>query len=174
LINPFGAPNGLVGVFHGPVLERVAAAMQRQGYQRGIAVQGTEGAIDVLTSRRTPLIEFVGDSGLQPWSIDPAQHGGWLEAGEAHLPVTAPTNADLTRRILAPNPTFSGLEAFRRAALLTAALMIYASGKATAYAEAIESAESALLSGDAAARLSRWQTRSMQLSDRKTEVNCVR
>lgn len=173
LVNPFNAPNALVGVFHGPVLERVAAAMRQQGYQRGIAVQGTEGAIDVMTNRRTPLIEFVGAGDLQPWSIDPAKFGGWSNDGETNLPITTQTNADLTRQILAPRTMISSLEPFRRGALLTAAIMVYASGKAASYAEALESAEAALSSGDAAARLTRWQTQSTQLSGHTAEVNYV-
>jgi anthranilate phosphoribosyltransferase len=173
LINPFNAPNALMGVFHGPVLERVAAAMQQQGYQRAMAVQGTEGAIDVMTNRRTPLIEFVGDGGLQSWSIDPAKYGGWSNDTEANPSITLQANADLTRQLLAPYAPIPRLESFRRSALLTAAIMIYVSGKTTTYGEALESAEAALMNGDAAARLSRWQTQSTHLMDHKTEVNYV-
>jgi anthranilate phosphoribosyltransferase len=174
LINPFDAPNGLVGVFHGPVLERVAAAMQQQGYRRGTAVQGTEGAIDVMTSRRTPLMEFAGDSGLRSWVIDPAQYGGWSHDEAPTMPITVRGNADLTRQILAARLTLPGLESYRRGALLTAALMVYSAGVAASYAEAVEQVEAVLMSGEAARRLARWQTHSKQLANSRAEVNFVR
>jgi anthranilate phosphoribosyltransferase len=174
LINPFESPNALVGVFHGPVLERVATAMQKQGYQRGIAVQGTEGAIDVMTNRRTPLVEFQANTGLQSWSIDPTKYGGWVHDEAPEMPLTAQTNVALTRQILVPRLTNPSLEPYRRSVLLTAALMVYASGKYTSYPTALENVEAALLSGDASARLTRWQTHSMQVSNRNAEVNFVR
>jgi anthranilate phosphoribosyltransferase len=168
LINPFGAPNAITGVFHGPVLERVAAAMQQQGYQRGLAVQGTEGAIDVMTNRRTPIIEFQANASLQPWSIDPAKYGGWSDIDETDIDVTPISNAVLTWQILESHLK-PDLNSFRRSALLTAALIVYVSGKVPSYAEALEQVQMALISGDVSARLARWQTRSMQLSDHKAE-----
>lgn len=169
LINPFDAPNAITGVFHGPVLERVAAAMQKQGYQRGFAVQGTEGALDVMTNRRTPIIEFQGNGSFQSWSIDPAKYGGWMHDEALQMPVTAQANAALTQRILAPHLASPSLQPYQRGALLTAALMIYAAGKAATYAEALANAESALTSGDAWVRLTRWQT----VSDPSVEVTHV-
>lgn len=173
LLNPFGAPNALVGVFHGPVLERVAAAMEKQGYQCGLAVQGTEGAVDVMTNRRTPIIEFQAISGLSSWSIDPAKYGGRSDDDETNIDVSPINNADLTRQILELQLK-PELISFQRSALLTAALMIYSSGKASSYAEALENAEAALISGDVSARLSHWQKYSMQLSDHKAEVSYAR
>jgi len=174
LINPFHAPNAITGVFHGPVLERVAAAMQQQGYKRGLAVQGTEGAIDVMTSRRTPIIEFVRDGSFQSWSIDPANYGGWSHEQAPEIPVTAQSNAKLTQQLLTPRLTIPRLEPYRQGALLTAALMVYASGKSSSYAEALESVESALTSGGVSARFLRWQTGSTRLSDHKAEAQYVR
>jgi anthranilate phosphoribosyltransferase len=174
LINPFDAANGITGVFHGPVLERVATAMKKQGYQRGFAVQGTEGAVDVMTNRRTPLIEFQAAVDFQSWTIDPAKYGGWTQDEAPEMPLNAQTNALLTQQILMPHLVNPGLQHYRRSALLTAALMVYASGKAASYAKAIESVEAALMSGEAYARLARWQTYSMQLSGRNAEVDYVR
>lgn len=173
LINPFDAPNGITGVFHGPVLERVAAAMQKQGYRRGLAVQGTEGAIDVMTNRRTPLIEFQADADFQSWAIDPAKYGGWSHDEAPEIPVTVQNNAELTQQILMPRLATPGLGLYRRSALLTAALMVYVSGKATTYPEALEDVEAALMCGDALARLARWQKYSTQFSNRNAEVNYV-
>jgi anthranilate phosphoribosyltransferase len=173
LINPFDAPNGITGVFHGPVLERVATAMQKQGYQRGFAVQGTEGAMDVMTNRRTPLIEFGASAEFQSWSIDPAKYGGWAHDDDTELDMTLANNAALIRQILVPHVR-PGLISSQRSALLTAALMVYASGKAASYAEALENVEAALASGEPSARLARWQNYSTQTSGHKAEVNHVR
>ena len=118
LLNPFGASTAVVGVFHGPVLPRVAVALQAQGYRRGLAVHGPEGSLDVLPSRVTKIVEFGGSvesretaqslaaenpcgvMKLQTWTLDPAEFG-WrrqtpsqaLEADAGRYPPNQPANA---------------------------------------------------------------------------------
>ncbi len=156
LINPLGAPSAITGVFHGPVLSRVAAAMQAQHYKRGIAVQGPEGSIDVLTSRRTNLIEFTSLEAIPTESIiDPTKFGWWerTETETPAEPVTAASNAQLTRLLLQPDNL--ALRPLQRGALLTAALMIYVADKAGSVEAAIVAAQQALASGSAELRLTR-------------------
>lgn len=165
LINPFNAPNGIVGVFHGPVLERVAGAMQAQGYQRGLAVQGSEGALDVLTSRRTPIIEFGvnGDNTLQGWAIDPTNFGWWDRADEVEVVIAPAASAALTLQLLERSADAPVLNSFRRAALLTAALIVYASGKTSTFEAALTAAQIAFDSGDVLERLARWQAKNVEV-----------
>jgi anthranilate phosphoribosyltransferase len=158
LLNPFGASKAIVGVFHGPVLARVAGAMQAQGYARGIAVQGPEGSIEVLCNRRTPLYEF-NDAQPVPctWSIDPTEFNWWERAeGDSAQNLTAQANADLTRRLITAQ---AGEEdALQRGTLMTAALMLYGSGKAGTFRDGLAAAQESLRSGAAAERLLHWQT----------------
>ncbi len=174
LMNPFNAPNGMVGVFHGLVLERVAQAMQAQGYQRGLAIQGSEGAIDVLTSRRTPIIEFgaTNATALREWSIDPTDFGWWERLDEAEMTVTHATNAALTQQLLDP-ANEPQLPALRRSALLTAALILYTSGKEPTYEGALSSVQSAFASREPAERLARWRSQLVNKTHNE-EVHHVR
>ena len=157
LINPFNAPNGIIGVFHGPVLERIAIAMQAQGYRRGLAVQGSEGAIDVLTSRRTPLIEFGMTGGLHSWTVDPDDFGWWDRSDDAEVSINAAANAALTRQLIEQAPITPAMMSFQRMALLTAALIIYVSGKEPTFGAALNAALSAFNRREIAQRLARWQ-----------------
>jgi anthranilate phosphoribosyltransferase len=165
LINPFGAPNGVAGVFHSPMLARVAGAMQAQDYRRGIVVQGPEGSIDVLCSRRTHLLEFSApDAAPAEQTIDPAAFGWWQRADEHAVQVaTAQDNADLTLRLLSPAGDGQPIEMWRRGALMTAALLIYGAGKAATFAEALAVAQDSLLSGQAFQRLSKLRVASQAL-----------
>ncbi len=153
LVNPFNADAGLMGVFHGPVLPRLAETMQTLGYRRGIAVQGPEGAIDVLSSRRTNVIQF-SESIPTPtqWTIDPADYGWWEKVDDPHG-YSAEENALLTRQLLDLPHDNPSVADFQHGALLTAALMILAVDLAPAFPEALDLAKAALNSGGALARL---------------------
>ncbi|HEX2909190.1 MAG TPA: hypothetical protein VH186_00175 [Chloroflexia bacterium] len=180
LLNPFGAPVGLAGVFHGPVLSKVAETLAGQGFRRGLAVHGPEGSLDVLTSRTTRLVEFGGPGSgsrdeLNTWLIDPADFG-WrtpsrpesayaapnqpansTEAidGEPALPsLSAQENAELTLRLLNRKEPDVRLQ---HSALLSAGLLIYAAGCAGNLKDAVALAEEALFSGEALARLESWR-----------------
>jgi anthranilate phosphoribosyltransferase len=158
LMNPFESPAAVLGVFHGPVLRRVAGAIQDQGYSRGLAVQGPEGAIDVLTTRRTPLIEFGGPAGpeLTEWTIDPTTYGWSTRVGDAESPiVSAGANAELTLRLLRDRP--AELDTAQHSVILTAALILYAAGCADRYDAAIDLAYKTLESGAAYDRLTMLQ-----------------
>jgi anthranilate phosphoribosyltransferase len=145
--------------------------MQQHGYQHGIAVQGPEGALDVLTTRRTPLMEFNAADALQSWTIDPAEYGGWGQDERFEMDVTPQTCATFTRHIIDPHSSTRELDTFRRGALLTAALMIYASGLATTFADGFNRAHAALTSGAAAQRLAHWQQVSTHTPASYREVN---
>jgi anthranilate phosphoribosyltransferase len=160
LLNPFHAPTLMLGVFHGAFLRRLPAVVQGLDYERGIVVQGTEGAVDVLSSRRTPLIEFFNGT-TQEWQVDPNDFGDWQKQEETTTPFTATISAELTQQILDPQ---SQSDAFQRGSVLTAALLIYMGGKASTFQEAVALAENSLSSGLAQARLLSLQEISSKLS----------
>lgn len=152
LINPFNAETAMVGVFHQPVMRRVAQAAQSQGYARGLVVQGPEGSVEAFTSRRNPVVEFQGDAPLVEWTVDPASLGWWSRIEEPNQ-FTPQVNADLTVELLNPQTA----NPYQRSALLTAALMIYASGKAATFETALGMAQENLESGAALERLKLWR-----------------
>lgn len=189
LLNPCNASAGIAGVFHGPVLTRVATALTAQGYQRGLAVHGPEGSIDVLTSRITKIVEFgMPESEAQTqltWAINPADFG-WRSAIEqktcsahAYAPnqpanpmneaedeqsqISAVQNADLTLRLLR-NQNTPDLEEARRSAILSASLMLYAAGRVSSIKAGMDLTTDALTSGEALRRLKCWREASQHLA----------
>ena len=180
LLNPFGAEIGIAGVFHGPVLAKIANVLAGQGYRRGLAVHGPEGSIDVLTSRATRLVELEIPNPAQSWTIDPADFGwrthpqaepsGYAAPnqpantthdieGEAALPaLSAKENAELTEQILRNTTSHDpAWESTQRGAILSAALLLYAAGQSEDYKGAVDLAEQILKSGAALARLENWR-----------------
>lgn len=152
LVNPFNAGVGMVGVFHQPVMRRVAQAIQAQGYARGLVVQGPEGSVEVLTSRRNPIVEFQGDAALTEWNVDPASFGWWERIDETRS-FDPKTNADLTVQLLHPTQATP----YQRSALITAALILYASGKAATFEAGQAMAQQSLHTGAALERLKLWR-----------------
>lgn len=152
LVNPFNAAVGMVGVFHQPVMRRVAQAAQAQGYARGLVVQGPEGSVEALTSRRNPVVEFQNDGELTEWNVDPASFGWWERIDETRT-FDPQMNADLTVELLHPTQATP----YQRSALLTAGLILYASGKATTFETGLATARESLQSGAALERLKLWR-----------------
>jgi len=147
LLNPFNLPNAIVGIFHYPVMQRVVRAVEQLGYTHGLGVQGSEGSIEALTSRRTPILEFnQADNSLQEWSIDPHSFGWWASASD-ETPLTAEDQAALTQNIL--NPSLNIDLYYRQSVTLTAGLMLYSAGKAATLVEGVNQAQAALQNGDA-------------------------
>lgn len=152
LINPFNAETAMVGVFHQPVMKRVAQAAQAQGYARGLVVQGPEGSMEAFTTRRNPVVEFHGESAPVEWTVDPASLSLWSRIEEPKG-FTPQDNADLTVNLISPKET----SPYRNSALLTAALIVYASGKAATFEAGLEAAQESLESGAALERLTLWR-----------------
>ncbi len=152
LVNPFNAETAMVGVFHQPVMRRVAQAAQAQGYARGLVVQGPEGSVEALTSRRNPIVEFRGDAPFTEWTVDPAAFDWWGRIEDPRS-VTPQMNADLTVELLSPTEA----NPYQRSTLLTAALILYASGKATTFEDGLQMARESLESGAALERLKLWR-----------------
>jgi anthranilate phosphoribosyltransferase len=152
LVNPFNAETCMVGVFHQPVMKRVAQAAQTQGYARGLVVQGPEGSVEALTSRRNPIVEFQGDDPFTEWTVDPAAFEWWGRIEDPRS-LTPQINADLTVELLNPRTA----SPYQRSTLLTAALILYASGKSATFETGLKAAHESLESGAALERLNLWR-----------------
>ena len=152
LVNPFNAETCMVGVFHQPVMKRVAQAAQAQGYARGLVVQGPEGSVEALTSRRNPIVEFRGDAPFTEWTVNPADLDWWSRI-EDTLVYNPQMNADLTVELLNP----AGANMYQRSTLLTAALILYTSGKSATFENGLKTAHESLESGAALERLNLWR-----------------
>jgi anthranilate phosphoribosyltransferase len=152
LLNPFNAPTALVGIFHYPVMQRVLESVRQLDYVRGLAVQGPEGSIEALPSRRTPILEFTpGDALLAEWAVDP-QTWNWWETAPTEMPaLTADAQARLTVDIL--DPAAGAPAYYQHGAAMTAALMLYSAGLAKTLSDGLQQAQDALRSGTANSRL---------------------
>lgn len=151
LWNPGRAGRRLVGGYHGPYVDKIAAALKLLGAARAWVVQGMEGAPELRLSRATRIVE-VGPEGLsdrmvllRDLGIAEGLAGGkdpvWAEAD-------AKKNAAFARAILEREAG-----SFRETALLNASLMLVVSEKVDSWTRALELAREALESGRALACL---------------------
>jgi anthranilate phosphoribosyltransferase len=154
------APNSsalVLGAMGGPVLGTAAEVMQALGHPRGLVVQGPEGGVVPGIVRRTRGIELC-ERHLVPLNVEPEDFG--LGQGEEpELPLFCPLNdeqgtgdnpalvrivGEMTEEIL------SGAQSGgRSAALLCAALVLKASGRALTLAEGVDAATHSLDTGAA-------------------------
>ncbi|MEL6712425.1 MAG: hypothetical protein AAFP86_01545 [Planctomycetota bacterium] len=160
------APPGssiLIGTQGGPVLGTAVEVLKGLGHRRGVAIQGLDGGVVPSATRRTRGIELDGDH-LVPVTVEPADFG--LDATEnPELPLFGPAedgqgaadNPALCRA--AGDVTRAGLAGerspARNAALLSAALMLKATGRCLTIAEGVDAATHALDTGAAAERVDR-------------------
>jgi len=147
----------VIGAQQGPVLGTAVEVLAALGHPRAIAVQGPEGGVVPSVRRKTRGIELA--EGFQvPLSIEPADLGLDCES-EPELPMFGPPEEGygtgdnktlvaaagaLTSQVLAGE-----LGPARCAALLAAALMLRAAGRAPTLADGVSAASEALDSGAA-------------------------
>ncbi len=147
----------VIGAQAGPVLGMAVEVLQALGHPRGVAIQGAEGGVIPSVVRRSRGIELSG--GFQtPLTVEPGDVG--MSAGaEPDLPMFGPPDdgygsgdnpaltkacGELTQAVLAGQHG-----AARNAALLGAALILKAGGKALTLADGVSAATEALDSGAA-------------------------
>ena len=165
LIAPQGAAI-LIGAQHGPVLGTAVEVLKGLGHRRGVALQGLEGGVVPYVRKRTRGIEIDGDH-LVSVTVEPADFG--LEtAHDPELPLFGPMEdglgasdnpalckaaADATAAVLAGEHGPA-----RNATLLSAAMMLKASGRCLTIAEGVDAATGALDSGGATERVERLRS----------------
>jgi anthranilate phosphoribosyltransferase len=147
----------VLGAMGGPVLGTAAEVMQALGHPRGIVVQGPEGGVVPGIVKRTRGIELC-ERALVPLNVEPTDFG--LGQGEEpELPLFCPLQDDQGTgdnpalvRIMGEmtGEILSGAQSGgRSAALLGAALILKASGRAMTLAEGVDAATHSLDTGAA-------------------------
>jgi anthranilate phosphoribosyltransferase len=147
LTNPAGATRQLLGVYDPAHLAKLAGALRLLGTRHALVVCGEDGVDELSISAPTLVIE-VEHGNLREYTVTPEELGLPRHDAEA-VPGGDPAfNADVTRRI------FAGVRgAARDLAVLNAGAAIYAGGAAETLPAGVASAEHALDSGAAAAKL---------------------
>ncbi|MFM7280399.1 MAG: anthranilate phosphoribosyltransferase [Planctomycetia bacterium] len=147
----------VLGAMGGPVLGSAAEVIQALGHPRGIVVQGPEGGVIPALSKRTRGVEL-SERYLVPIHIEPEDFGLLSEVecelplfsfppegmGSGDSPELVRECAAITREVLD-----GALGPARNSALLGAALMLKASGRALTLAEGVDAAAHSLDSGAA-------------------------
>lgn len=160
------APSGsavVLGAQSGPVLGTAVEVMASLGHPRGMAIQGLEGGVVPTVRRRTRGIHLDGNHQV-PMTIEPGDFGlCWPE--EPELPMFGPPDegqgtgdnpllvraaGEATLAVLAGRSGPS-----RAATLMSAAVLLRASGQAMTFAEGIDRATQSLDSGAASEVLTR-------------------
>ena len=163
------APPGcslLIGAGRGPVLGTAVEVLKGLGHRRGVAIQGLDGGVVPAVTKRTRGIELDGDH-LVPVTVEPRDFG--LDAAEnPEVPLFGPADeglgaadnpalcaaaGDVTRGVLSGEHSPA-----RKASLLSAALMLKATGRCLTIAEGVDAATHALDTGAASERVERLRS----------------
>ena len=147
----------VLGAQEGAVLGTAVEVMVGLGHPRGITLQGLEGGIVPSVRRRTRGIELAGSAQV-PLTVEPADFGlgGPTEPdlpmygppdegkGSGDNPLLCKAAGDIVRGVLA------GVEGVsRNAAILSAAVILKASGRSLTLAEGVDAAVTSVDSGEA-------------------------
>jgi anthranilate phosphoribosyltransferase len=159
LTNPAGAGRQVIGVSDPGYLETMAGALALLGTEHSLLVSSDDGLDELSISAPTRIVE-VRDGNLFDYRITP-EDVGLKAAPPEQVPGGDPQqNAETTRRILAGEHG-----AARDVAVLNAGAAIYAGGAADSLAAGVAKAQQAIDSGNAAAALELFVTRTQELSE---------
>lgn len=147
LTNPAGAPNQVLGVFSGALVEPLASVLQSLGSRHVMVVHAQDGMDEISIGSPTRVAELK-DGSVNVYDIKPEDFG-MQQADVASLAVdSAQQSLEVIRSV------FAG-EAGPAAdiVVLNAAAAIYTSGISATYLEGIDIARQMLSNGAAAAKL---------------------
>ena len=154
LTNPAGAPNQIIGVFDGDLVEPMAQVLQQLGSHHVMVVHAEDGMDEIGISAPTRVAELK-DGEVSGYTIAPADFGMQV-ADMASLRVgSADESLAMIRGVLADEPGPA-----RDIVCLNAGAAIYVSGCAATLAAGVEAAAAAISSGQAATVLQNLVTRS--------------
>ena len=147
LTNPAGATAQLVGVYDAKLTEMFAGVLRNLGTRRAFVVHGSDGLDEATVTGETRVSELK-DGRITTYNIHPMEFFGEAFGAEELTGGDAPTNAVITRAILAGKDG-----ACRKIVLLNAALAIVAGEKADTIREGVRIAEDCLDGGAAGKKL---------------------
>lgn len=152
LTNPAGAPNQVMGVFHGDLVGIQARVLQMLGSRHVLVVHGEDGLDEITLSGPTRVAEL-RDGEVREFTIAPEQFGLRLS------PLDAIRAADVGQSRARMESVLAGEAGpCRDIVVLNAAAAIYVSGAASSIAAGAEAAQAAIASGGARRKLDQLVT----------------
>jgi len=154
LTNPAGAPNQVIGVFDGDLIEPMASVLKQLGSNHVMVMHAEDGMDEISISAPTRVAELRHGE-ITSYTISPADFGMDFAALDEIRVDSAEQSLAMIRGVLADNPGPA-----RDIVCLNAGAAIYVSGCADSLAAGVEAAGAAISSGKAAAVLQNLVARS--------------
>ena len=147
LTNPAGAPNQIIGVFDGDLIEPLARVLKQLGSRHVMVVHAEDGMDEISISAKTNVAELK-DGEVSVYTVSPGDFG--LETADASILSVGSVEQSLAmiQSVLANNPG-PALDIVS----MNAGAAIYVSGVADSLVEGIQQAKAAIANGKAAAVL---------------------
>jgi len=147
LINPAGAPNALLGVFHPDLVGILVRVMERLGGKHVVVVHGLDG-VDEISLGATTMVGELKDGKISEYTIHPEDFGIAM-AGTRNLRVeTTEQSIAMLQSVLDNQPGPA-----RDIVIFNSGVALYAANVADSIADGINRAKSALDSGMAKAKM---------------------
>jgi anthranilate phosphoribosyltransferase len=147
LTNPAGAPNQVIGVFDGELLEAMASVLKQLGSNHVMVVHAEDGMDEISISVPTHVAELKQGK-ISSYTITPSDFGMDTAPLDELRVDSAEQSLAVIRAVFADNPGPA-----RDIVCLNAGAAIYVSGCADSLAAGVEAARTAISSGKAAAVL---------------------
>lgn len=154
LTNPAGAPNQVIGVFDGDLIEPMANVLKQLGSNHVMVVHAEDGMDEISISAPTHVAELKQGE-VSIYTVSPSDFGMESAALDELRVDSAEQSLAMIRAVLADNPGPA-----RDIVCLNAGAAIYVSGCADSLAAGVEAARAAISSGKAAAVLQNLVARS--------------
>jgi anthranilate phosphoribosyltransferase len=147
LTNPAGAPNQIIGVFDGELVELMARVLQRLESRHVMVVHGEDGMDEISISGPTRVAELKNGE-ISCYTLSPADFGMETAAVDTLRVESAQQSLEMIRAVLADQAGPA-----RDIVCLNAGAAIYVSGRSDTLAAGVDAARAALSSGKATAVL---------------------
>ena len=144
LTNPAGAPNQVIGVFDGDLLEPMASVLKQLGSHHVMVMHAEDGMDEISISTATRIAELK-DGEISSYTISPGDFGMELASLDEIRVNSAEQSLDMIRQVFADNPGPA-----RDIVCLNAGAAIYVAGCAESLAAGVDAARNAISSGKAA------------------------
>ncbi len=144
LTNPAGAPNQVIGVFDGDLVEPMARVLQQLGSRHVMVVHAEDGMDEISISSPT-LVAELRDGEVTTYRLEPSQFGMTQAPKESLKVGSAEESLEKIREVFAATPGPA-----QDIVCLNAGAAIYVSGLADSLAAGVEAARAAIASGKAA------------------------
>ena len=154
LTNPAGAPNQVIGVFDGDLIEPMASVLKQLGSNHVMVMHAEDGMDEISISAPTRVAELRHGE-ITSYMVSPADFGMDFAALDEIRVDSAEQSLAMIRGVLADNPGPA-----RNIVCLNAGAAIYVAGCADSLAAGVEAASAAISSGKAAEVLQNLVARS--------------